>query len=163
VRTRSFPHIHHVPLTLNFPYSPHLMAARAADGNIDGRFPPTTISSDTDHTNTTVVETVKYNGNQKSTHLVSSTGASLSTTADHASEIASIHSMPEVLVTETPRPTVRRPSTATSPPPAPRPENQPESTPTQSYTPSGSVRRNFLRRRARYRSAIEVCTQAELN
>jgi len=134
------------------------MAAHAADGNIDGHFPPAAISAETDHTNTTVVETVKYNGNQKPTHLVSSTGASLSTSPDRVSDVASIHSMPEVLVTETPRPTVRRPSTAASPPPAPRPENRPEVTLTQSPPPSETVRRNLLRRRVRYRSAIEVCT-----
>ena len=143
------------------PYSSHLMAANAdadAEHLNECQVPPPRISSDADRVTTESVKISTHHGNQKSSTIVSSTGASLSTNPDQASDVASIHSMPAVLVTESPRPTVRRPSTAASPTSTPRPEGRPEPTLTQNFAPSGTVSSTFSRRRARYRSAIEVCT-----
>lgn len=103
-----------------------------------------------------VAEHVKQEDNSP---LASSRGPSLSTSPDHASDAASVHSMPAVHVSESAPSDARRPSTSASNAPVPHPSSRPPSAPQspipqQENTPTALSQQQ---RRARHRSAIEVC------
>jgi len=81
--------------------------------------------------------------------LESSRGPSLSTTGEHVSDAASVHSLPVVRITEADRSSTQRPSTSRTT----------ESSPAPPPSPSRSAGDNVLTpqdRRHRHRSAIEV-------
>ncbi|KAF5356044.1 hypothetical protein D9756_003901 [Leucocoprinus leucothites] len=155
-----------------------MAAVDAADDSPNDRHAPLdptrfAISADSEQAeapglDTRVVESVKITNNQgkdSSSPLASSRGASLSTSADQASDAASIHSMPAVLVAEPPPPTTRRPSTSASHMPAPVPPGRPASSLAQNSAPPetpGSAL-SQQQRRARHRSAIEVRSSNRLS
>jgi hypothetical protein len=94
---------------------------------------------------------------ENSSPLVSSRGASLSTSPDQASDAASVHSMPAVHISEPPPPPTRRPSTAAPNANVPAASGRPVSTVAQSSAPQSATALTQQQRRARHRSAIEVC------
>ena len=97
----------------------------------------------------------KANDVDASPMVESTRGASISTNAEHTSDIASIHSMPAVHITEPSSPLVQRTSPmasestllSTRPPPP---------SPARSSTLQDDSSITSLQRRARHRSAIEV-------